>query len=165
MSDKIVIDLTENIANVGKTFPFVGEFRLDDGLLPYPNASLDKITLNAEVTFDNPNVTVSGVIVCYINGFCDRCLKKLALQIELPFAQTFYKDQAKDVDQYVYTNSMLDVTQAVSDEIVLSLPTSLLCSDDCKGLCPKCGCDLNEKQCDCDITRENPFSILKNLKF
>lgn len=165
MSEKIVIDLTENIANVGKALPFVGEFVLETDLTPYPNATLDKVALNVDVTFGNPNVDVCGVVTCFISGYCDRCLKKLDVQINLPFTQTFYKDQAEDEDQYVYTSSLLDVTRAVTDEIVLSLPMSLLCKEDCKGLCPKCGCDLNEQQCDCDTTRDNPFSVLKNLKF
>ena len=164
MSDKIVIDLTENIANIGKTLPFVGEFRLNGDLTPYPNAVLVKVKVNLDVTFDNPNVEVEGSITCFIKGYCDRCLKELDVQIDLPFEQTFYKDEAGE-DQYVYENSLLDATQAVSDEIVLSLPTSLLCDENCRGLCPKCGCNLNEKQCDCDTSRDNPFSILKNLKF
>lgn len=165
MSDKIVINLTENIANIGKVLPFVGEFRLAKDLTPYPNAELCKVSVNFGVTFDNPNVAVEGVINCFVRGYCDRCLKDIDTVITLPFEQTFYKDEAEYDDQYVYTNSLLDVTQAVCDEIVLLLPMSLLCDDDCKGLCPKCGCDLNERQCDCDNTRDNPFSILKNLKF
>ena len=165
MSERIVIDLTENIANVGEMLTFTGEFKLSDDLIPYPDAQLNKVAVRFDVTFDNPDVNVIGLITCYISGNCDRCLKKLDVQIELPFEQTFYKDEAEDEDQYVYTSSLLDATQAVEDEIVLSLPMSLLCDDNCKGLCPKCGCDLNARQCDCDTTRENPFSILKNLKF
>lgn len=165
MSDKIVIDLTENIANVGKVLPFTGDFKLSDGLLPYPNATLEKVKLDFDVTFNNPTVSISGTVTCFIDGYCDRCLKKVDTAIRLPFDQIFYKDEAEDVDQYVYASSLLDATQAVSDEIVLSLPMSLLCDENCKGLCPKCGCDLNERQCGCDTTRENPFSVLKNLKF
>jgi len=164
VSENILIDLTENIANVGKSVPFKGVYNLPDNLTPYPNAVLNKVAVNFEVMFGNPNVSIVGTISCYISGYCDRCLKPIETQIDLPFEQTFYKDEA-DEDKYIYTNSLLDATQAVSDEIVLSLPTLLLCKDDCKGLCPKCGCDLNERQCDCDLTRENPFSALKNLKF
>ena len=165
MSEKIVIDLTENIANVGEELTFTGNYSLPSSLVPYPDAVLSKVSVDFGVTFINPNVLVSGVISCYITGNCDRCLQRFDTQIDIPFEQTFYKDEADDEDAYVYTNSLLDATQAVCDEIVLSLPVSLLCKDDCKGLCPKCGCDLNEQQCDCDTTRDNPFSILKNLKF
>lgn len=165
MSEKIVIDLTENIANVGEELTFTGDYSLLSSLLPYPDAVLSKVSVNFGVTFTNPDVVVSGTISCFITGNCDRCLKRFDTHIDIPFEQTFYKDEADDEDAYVYTNSLLDATQAVSDEIVLSLPMQLLCSPNCKGLCPKCGCDLNERQCGCDTTRDNPFSALKNLKF
>ena len=165
MSDKIVIDLTQNLANVGKRIAFCREVNLDDSLLPYPNAKLNKVTLDFGVTFVNPNVLVEGTITCAVSGFCDRCLKSITKAITLPFNQTFYKDGTDEEDCYVYYDSKLDVTKAVCDEVVLSLPISFLCSEDCKGLCPKCGTNLNEQQCDCDTTRENAFSVLKNLKF
>lgn len=164
VSDKIVIDLTENIANEGKPIDFSEEYCLDDGLLPYPNAKLLKVVLDCVVTFNKPDVRVKGEITCFVDGYCDRCLDKVVKQIVLPFDQTFYKDSSDEVDNYVYLDSRLDATKAVCDEIVLSIPSSLLCNDDCKGLCPKCGANLNEKQCGCDTSRENAFSVLKNLK-
>ena len=165
MSDKIVIDLTQNFANVGESIAFRREVHLDNDLLPYPNATLNKVLLDLAVTFVKPNVLVAGTITCVVQGFCDKCLAGITKSIALPFNQTFYKDGTEEDDCYVYFDSKLDATKAVCDEVVLSLPSSFVCSDDCKGLCPKCGVNLNEQQCDCDTTRDNPFSVLKNLKF
>ena len=164
MSNKIVIDLTENLANVGKCVAFRCEAQLDDSLLPYPNAKLSNVILDFGVTFVKPNVTVDGTITCIVQGFCDRCMDSITRSIALPFNQTFYKD-GTDGDDYVYHDSKLDATKAVCDEIVLSIPSSFVCNADCKGLCPKCGVNLNEQQCDCDTTRDNAFSVLKDLKF
>ena len=57
------------------------------------------------------------------------------------------------------------------EEIILNLSTRVLYKPECKGLCQVCGTNLNEKNCDCDklqtsdnITPNNPFSVLKNLK-
>lgn len=165
VSNKIVFDLTENIANVGKTIPFCGKYELQDDLLPYPNAKLVQVKVNFDVTFTNPNVEVCGDVTCVVDGFCDLCLEPIRTNIELPFCQTFYKDACVDEDGYVYVNSKLDATKAVEDEILLSVPTSLVCKTNCKGLCPKCGCNRNKIQCDCDTTKENPFAMLKNIKF
>ena len=162
---KIVIDLTENLANVGEPLIFQGEFALEGDLLPYPQATLTKVEVDFDVTFENPNVFVEGEITCFVEGVCDRCLTKVSKQIYLPFEQTFYKDSATDEDAYIYSGSKLDVTKAVCDEIVLSLPLSFLCKEDCKGLCHKCGTDLNKQTCSCDTTPDNAFSVLKNLKF
>ena len=165
MSDIIVIDLTENLANEGKSIMLRRDIQVDDGLLPYPNARFNNVVLDFAVTFVKPDVTVEGTITCTVDGFCDRCLKEISRSIKLPFNQTFYKDGAEDEAEYSYFGSKLDATKAVCDEIVLSLPSSFICKDECRGLCPKCGIDLNEQQCDCDTTRENAFSVLKNLKF
>lgn len=165
VSEKIELDLTENFANVGSSIPFCADCKPDSDLLPYPNATLSGVSLKLQVTFVKPNVHVVGKIVCFIDGFCDRCLDAVSTKIELPFDQIFFKDSSDDEDAYVYTDSRLDLTKAICDEIALSLPSSILCKEDCKGLCPKCGIKLNEQQCDCDTSRENAFSALKNLKF
>lgn len=155
--------MTENFANIGEPIPVEFECDLDDGLLPYPNATLGKVRVSLSVTFVKPEVHAEGTIAFTIRGYCDRCLAEIERKVLLPFDQVFYKDVVED--GYVYSGSKLDATKAVCDEIALSMPISLLCKQDCKGLCPKCGANLNETQCDCDTTRENAFAALKNLKF
>ena len=162
VSDKIVIDLTKPLANVGVETAFNGEFLPSENLLPYPNAQLVKVTVDFAVTFLKPNVAVQGNITCHIVGNCDKCLADVDTTMVFPFDQTFFKDEA---DGYFYEGSKLDATKAVQDEIVLSLPTLLLCSPNCKGLCPKCGANKNTTECDCDTRKENPFSQLLNIKF
>lgn len=161
--EKIVIELAKSMANVGTAVPFSGEYVLDSNLLPYPDARLNKVYVDFEVTFTNPNVEVQGNVTCVVSGSCDRCLSKVTKQFVLPFDQVFHKNAFEDV--YVYEGSKLDVTKAVEDEIVLSVPTLFLCSDDCKGLCPVCGVNRNVQNCDCNSQKENAFSALKNLKF
>ena len=163
-SEKIVIDITKSLANPGVTQRFYGDFVLDGSLLPYPEATLSNVSVDFGVTFIKPNVEVAGTITCVIDGNCDRCLGEVHKQIAIPFAQTFLKDDCAD-DQYCYSGSKLDASKAVEDEIILNLPTILLCSDECKGLCPKCGTNLNVCECPCDKSKENVFSQLKNLKF
>ena len=162
VSKKIVIDLTKPLANVGVETAFTGEFLPTENLLPYPQAELISVTVDFSVTFLKPNVAVKGEIVCHVVGKCDRCLADVDQRIVLPFDQVFFKDKA---ECYCYEGSKLDATKAVEDEIVLCLPTLLLCSPECKGLCPKCGVNRNTTQCDCDTRKENPFSQLLNLKF
>ena len=140
-SEKIVIDLTKCMANVGEKQPFEGTFSLPDSLLPYPNAHLVQATVKLNVLFLNPHVEAEGEIVCKIVGCCDRCLAETEKTEVLPFHQIFFKDNAEE-DGYCYFGSKLDATKAVCDEIALSLPTLFLCKPDCKGLCPVCGKDL-----------------------
>lgn len=157
--------MTENFAREGVPTDFNCMCKFEDGLLPYPNASLEKVEVNLAVIFTKPNVSAKGNIVCYVQGFCDRCLAEISRKFDIPFSQIFYKNSADEEDGYVYSGSRLDATKAICDEIVLSLPSSLLCKPDCAGLCPKCGANLNEKQCNCETSHENALAALKNLKF
>ena len=63
-------------------------------------------------------------------GFCDRC------------AEEVKKNFSFNVKRIV-------VEKLENEEVSLSLPNKILCKDDCKGLCPKCGANLNVKQCNC----------------
>ncbi len=161
--EKIVIELAKSMANVGTAVPFFGKYVLDSNLLPYPDARLDVVCVDFDVTFTNPDVEVQGNVTCVVSGSCDRCLSEITRQFVLPFDQVFHKNASED--EYVYEGSKLDVTKAVEDEIVLSVPTLFLCSDNCKGLCPVCSVNKNVEDCDCDSQKENVFSALKNLKF
>ena len=163
VSNEIVIDLTKSLANVGESVAFCGEFLPSENLLPYPQAQLVSVAVDFSVTFVKPDVLVQGEISCHVVGKCDRCLTDVDTHVVLPFEQTFFKDKLED--GYTFEGSKLDATKAVQDEIVLSLPTLLLCSPECKGLCPNCGVNKNTTECDCDTRKDSPFSQLLNLKF
>ncbi len=95
----------------------------------------------------------SGIVTCT----CDRCLK------------TFKKEPARS--DYLFSRELdanrdetIDLTEGVVEDILLGLPLKVLCSEDCKGLCPQCGTNLNIEECACK-TRPNasPFSELDKL--
>src|SRR6266511_6496715 len=58
----------------------------------------------------------------------------------------------------------IDVTPAVREELMLAAPRYVLCRDDCKGLCPRCGKDLNAGSCECAPATEARWQPLKALK-
>jgi len=73
--------------------------------------------------------------------------------------------QLETVDEEGYTGKQIDLTPAMREQILLSIPPSPLCSEDCKGLCPSCGKDLNEGACGCDRTVVDPrWQALKGLQ-
>lgn len=69
---------------------------------------------------------------------CGRCLARSPH----PYRQEFQLDYA------VQDRTDLDVTDDVRQEILLSVPVKFLCREDCRGLCPRCGADLNERSCE-----------------
>ena len=62
----------------------------------------------------------------------------------------YMKLENEDVDELSFIDGyMLDVDKLIMDEIVVALPTKVLCKEDCKGLCSICGTNLNNHTCDC----------------
>jgi uncharacterized protein len=71
----------------------------------------------------------------------------------------------EDLEFSLYDGDQIDLSPLIREQFLLSLPTRPLCSDDCRGLCPKCGVNLNHTQCECSEETGHPgFAALRNLK-
>ncbi len=85
-------------------------------------------------------------------GICDRCADefKRAYSFDISKIVVESLENELDDDGYAITeNKILDIDDLVYQEIQLFLPHKMLCSDDCKGLCTKCGTNLNREECNC----------------
>lgn len=71
---------------------------------------------------------------------CSRCLKKYAKIIEKDFNAEYPLGK---------TEQNIDITEDMREEVILDCPVKFLCKPDCRGLCPKCGKDLNDGKCSC----------------
>lgn len=96
---------------------------------------------------------------------CARCAKPLksdrSVNIE-HFLISHLNDE--DNDLFILVEDMrLDLDELVREDIYLSLPQRFLCKPDCKGLCPECGADLNEKSCNCRPPVDPRLAALRQL--
>ena len=67
------------------------------------------------------------------------------------------KCETSEGDEVSYIqDSHIDVEELVQNEIFVNLPMKVLCSEDCKGICNRCGTNLNQMTCDCDTTELDP---------
>ncbi len=81
---------------------------------------------------------------------CDRCLKEMSRDYDFSFKRIVVKTVNSDNDEYIIAeNDRVDIDEIALSDLLLSLPTKMLCKEDCAGLCPVCGCDLNESECNC----------------
>jgi uncharacterized protein len=106
------------------------------------------------------DMRVRGELSAVIEIACDRCLQQVIIPIQRPF-DLFYTPedaagksaetelQPRDLDFAVYQKDEIDLDELVREQLELSLPTRVLCREDCRGLCPQCGADLNQEQCQC----------------
>jgi len=73
--------------------------------------------------------------------------------------------RAEDLDVTYYSGEEVDLTPIIWDELILDVPFSPLCHRDCRGLCPKCGANLNEARCHCPTrTGTARWDALRDIK-
>ncbi|MGN1148984.1 MAG: YceD family protein [Lachnospiraceae bacterium] len=101
---------------------------------------------------------------------CDRCLKEVPVRITLDFVRTVFAPDVNDSeildesDQGVMDGYQMDVEVLVYNELLMNQPEKVLCKPDCKGICKKCGKDLNEGDCGCDTFVPDPrMAVLQDI--
>ena len=108
-----------------------------------------------------------GAIVTTANAACCRCLAQTSCAIEARVDVIFTQDQdAVDPSEYVLSEGthVLELHDAVREELILAMPEFVLCREDCKGLCPTCGTDLNAGSCECRPATDSRWEALEELK-
>lgn len=99
---------------------------------------------------------------------CDRCAEKFVQTFIFPVEERLKKEEhlgeQENPDLTMFPGNEIDLDQLVYSSLVLNLPSKNLCSEDCKGLCPQCGTNLNQGKCECDQHSIDPrFDILDQL--
>lgn len=99
---------------------------------------------------------------------CDRCGKRTRREFTREFSHTLVmslEDMEPDDDEVISVpDGTADLSQVFREDVLLDLPAKFLCREDCKGLCPRCGKDLNEGECSCDRGEIDPrLEALKAL--
>jgi len=121
----------------------------------------------------------ASVIVYFkINGkervSCDKCLDKFERKINRNFDQEYVFSNTQDKEEIlegsagflIDDSGVIDIEKALIEEIAVNDLGVKVCSNNCKGLCPKCGINLNKNKCSCynDKEGDNPFAKLKESK-
>jgi len=121
------------------------------------------------------DIQVIGSMQAGLGVVCSRCLKPFDYPFESDFS-IFYTIGAEpghekeltaaDVDVNYITGDELDTTDMLLAQLALDVPLKPLCAQDCKGLCPRCGADLNAGPCSCppEEKHESKFAKLKDFK-
>lgn len=111
-------------------------------------------------------VSLDATVTATVISRCSRCLE----EVRRPISAEMHADFARqpdpdDPDQYRFEASTLELTDAIRDALVLELPIQFFCKEDCKGLCPKCGTNLNTGSCTCQEGDDdlNPFAALRSI--
>ena len=133
------------------------------------------IELSFDVEKHKDEFQLTGQVKTTVELECSRCAEPYRFEVEAPFDLRYRPHtpapagerevQEEDFSSAVYRNEEIDLGQLVRERLYLALPMKPLCSEDCRGLCPECGTNLNRGTCDCHPAWEDPrLAVLKKLK-
>ena len=119
-------------------------------------------------------VLLAGEIRTTIAFDCDRCLENYSFDLDSSFKLDLeysagnrlepaeHEVSPSEMDMIYLQEPVIDIFEILSQQVFLMIPGKHLCRESCKGLCPRCGANLNEETCDCkqELT-SSPFAILK----
>ncbi|NIT13952.1 MAG: hypothetical protein GTN99_06850, partial [Candidatus Dadabacteria bacterium] len=107
------------------------------------------VSIDANIYKDDKQIVLNGYLNLKYTSPCSRCLTDVNLQINTELNLILVPDNGREVEYendtivIPYTGSTIDITDYLTEMISTSFPLKILCSDNCKGLCPNCGADLN----------------------
>jgi uncharacterized protein len=139
-----------------------------------PDFTLDKVDVDCLITKTSGTVFVKGSFTAQINICCSRCLENAKLSIGADFAYTLVPVKAEsredvelnqeELDISYYQGDFIDLGHIICEQIILQVPIKALCSEECKGLCQRCGANLNNSSCNCHLNSvDSRMAVLKNF--
>ena len=146
-----------------------------DGVdLAYPEV-VTTVEVDARIHRLQDLVTVRGDITGRAVRPCDRCLNPAevtvtaGLHVVIRQRSIAMGPEASDDGEHLLTateeDAEIDLTDQIRDSLVVEMPMSVHCREDCEGLCPRCGADLNEGPCGCSQQSDDRWSGLSSITF
>ena len=140
--------------------------------------SCTPLSLNLSFSLLGEKILIEGSFQTTITINCVSCLSEYKQSLEAGFRYILWPQstspveaeqelQQEDMEIGYYQGGVIDVRPLVSEQIYLALPQNPHCREECRGLCQKCGANLNEKQCACSVidqVKNSPFAVLQKLK-
>lgn len=149
----MVLDLKPVFAGVGKPLSFVyplglSSYELQTGEFPFRTP----VTVKGSVENRAGVITLRVTASFDYSTRCDRCGREIAEHFDFPFRNVLVRRlEGEDAGEELLTvtEDEFSLDDYIVSNIVLALPLKHLCKSDCKGLCPRCGKDLNDGPCGC----------------
>jgi uncharacterized protein len=135
-----------------------------------------RITGQVHLSKHARDILVRGKLSGHLDLVCSRCLESFAAPVEIAFdlllvpgpaaARSQEEELSRDdLDLDYYSGEEVDLESLLKEQIVLMIPLKPLCEENCQGLCPRCGANLNRETCNCPVEHsDSPLGQLAKLK-
>lgn len=164
-----------NIAQVKKEFGSTQSFSF--------KASAEELNIGKEELCLSEDIVVKGLItnkgmffeaagtICgHVRQICSRCLEDMVTVLTAPFSEKYQAADSResgedsDFDTNYFTGDEIDIADLIRETLLLAEPVKPVCSENCRGLCPECGVNLNVNTCGCSQVKTDPrLAVLEKL--
>jgi uncharacterized protein len=139
-------------------------------------AVVEPVALAFEIQKDKSRFRLVGSVRTTLELPCSRCIEPYRLPVEASFDLRYWPMSEAaggadaeigddDLETSYYTDDQIELNELMREQFYLALPMKPLCREDCRGLCPQCGTNLNTGACSCTPTWEDPrLAALKGLQ-
>jgi uncharacterized protein len=128
-----------------------------EGVTPWMDSV---IQIEGELINNGRVLAVKGIISAIAKYQCSCCLEDFTVAMEIPFSDNYQQASDEVIDSEAdlayYIGDEIDLTNLVRESLILAEPIKCVCSENCRGLCPQCGINLNTAQCDCQSKLIDP---------
>lgn len=163
----MLCDLSSVINNDGAVLKISGNVSLAETKsfgVDFP----DGVKVLGEITCRKDVLELKATVSGEFKTECARCLKELGLSLSFDFCETLAQDGENVTDKdsvIIFSGYEIDISDIIESNVLLNLSSKYICSEDCRGICQKCGANLNETSCSCTDDEIDPrWEKLKNFK-
>ena len=173
----MLIDLSRVLTHEGKKLnmtiePSGGSYVCEMGSFPYVGENSVSLTI---MHTENQVIRLEGEGTITVLIPCSRCLEPVLVSCPVDYDEEIdmklseeERIEALDESSFIQ-NKELDTDKLLHNEVLINWPMRVLCKEDCKGICSRCGANLNQGSCDCDTADLDPrmaviSDIFKNFK-
>jgi len=161
----MTIDLRDVIGVPGHSAAFDYSPELGDLLTDSVTGIVGTARAHGEIRNSAGLLTLTADVTATLKCACDRCLREFERPLNAQIsARLSEADSAREDPEYYFVEGLtLDPDEIIVTELILDAEQITLCREDCRGLCAKCGADLNEGECACKPEIDPRLAILASL--
>jgi uncharacterized protein len=147
---------------------------IEENISAEDNSVVSPVRTQLEIFKFGQGININGSLKAELEFQCSRCLKTFRKELDIPMDLSYHPVDEMSTERHelkndemdfgFYTGTELDLQEVLKEQILLNRQLKPLCDYNCKGICPKCGTDLNTGKCFCEKREIDPrLEVLKSL--
>lgn len=159
------LNLCEIIDMPGSSLPFSCELDAERIASPAILSFVTAPSARGHITNSAGALTLTGSIDCSMQCICDRCGREFILDVSLPLEVKLAAELVDEENPEIFSldGNWLDLSDVLETCFILDIESKFLCSEDCAGLCDRCGKNLNDGPCGCVKEIDPRMAVLQQL--